>query len=89
MAQTNFGYAHINTNATTTLAQRLGTLHNIVVNNAGTSATITVYDNTAASGAVIAVITPVAGGNYCFDAVFNNGLTVVTTGTPDITVTFG
>lgn len=93
MAQINFGYTNITTNATTTLATKgPTTLHAIIVNNPGTTWVVTVYDNNAGSGTKIGTITgPIAGGNYIYDVDCANGLTIVTTGaTPgDITVSFG
>lgn len=66
-----------------------GTLHCIVINNSLTG-TITVYDNTAASGTVIATITnPTKGLSFFYDVVFNTGLTVNVSATGgDYTVTY-
>jgi len=56
------------------------------LDNAGT---VTVYDNTAASGKQIAVIdTAKALGDLSFNAPFSNGLTVVTAGGAKITVVY-
>ena len=74
---TNPVFRYINTNTTTVLKYGSGTLQRVnVLDNAGT---ITIYDNTSATGALIAVID--AGkvvGSIEFNAPFSNGLTVVT-----------
>lgn len=60
------------------------TLKYVTVNNAGgTGATLTVYDNTAASGKVICVIDTsfaAVAGTYFYDTPIRNGITVVTVG---------
>lgn len=85
-------YAHISTAATTVVKSGTGSLHSITVNGLGTVASVTtVYDNTAGSGTIIAVINTLAGQeSYIYDVTFNTGLTLVTTGTvaPDITVSY-
>lgn len=83
-----YNYTHISANtAGTTIKSSFGTLAGIVVNTAGATDTITVYDNTAASGTVIAVLSE-AVGTYTYGLSFNTGLTLVVAGTtaPDITV---
>lgn len=88
----SFTYSHIATATTTTVKSGAGDLHSITVNSKGTVAsTITVYDNTAGSGTVIAVIDSLnLGGAFVFDIAFATGLTLVTTGTvaPDVTVSY-
>lgn len=84
-------YAHISGAATTVVRTGFGVLQKIIV---GTSAagTATVYDNTAGSGTVIAVITSAAAqAPVCleFDCAFTTGLTVVTTAATDLTVVVG
>jgi hypothetical protein len=85
-------YAHISTATTTTVKSGAGVLHNISVNTLGTVAsTCTVYDNTAGSGTIIAVINTLSlSGAFVLDVAFSTGLTLVTTGTvaPDITVSY-
>lgn len=85
-------YAHISTATTTIVKSGAGVLHNISVNTLGTVASVTtVYDNTAGSGTVIAVINTLAlSGAFVLDVAFSTGLTLVTTGTvaPDITVSY-
>lgn len=84
--------ANITTATTTTVKSGAGTLHGINVNTKGTVAsTVTVYDNTAASGTKLATLDSLnlAGWNQ-YDVNFATGLTIVTTGTvaPDITVSY-
>lgn len=85
-------YAHISTATTTTVKSGAGVLHNISVNALGTVASsCTVYDNTAGSGTIIAVINTLnLSGSFILDVSFATGLTIVTTGTvaPDITVSY-
>lgn len=91
--ETGRPYAHISTATTTTVKSGAGSLHSITINTLGTVAsTITVYDNTAGSGTVIAVLNSLSTGQgtYIYNAAFATGLTLVTTGTvaPDVTVTY-
>lgn len=85
-------YTHISTATTTTCKSGAGILHLMTVNTAAALATITVYDNTAGSGTVIAVYTmPTTLLQSSFstgpiDVAFSTGCTLVTTGTQDITV---
>ena len=86
-------YRNLNANGTTTVKSGRGVLHSITVNKKGASANIaTVYDNTAGSGTVIAVIDTVNmnAQTLLYDLAFNTGLTVVlATGTAaDITITY-
>ena len=56
------------------------------VDNAGT---VTIYDNTAASGTQISVIdTAKALGTLDFDAPFSNGLTIVTASGAKVTAIY-
>jgi hypothetical protein len=90
--ETNNTYNHIATAATTTVKSGAGNLHSVTVNSLGTVAsTLTIYDNTASSGAVIGIINTLAlSGTFTFDVAFTIGLTIVTTGTvaPDVTVSY-
>lgn len=87
-----FTYAHIATSTTSVVKAGAGYLHSINVNTRGTVASIiTVYDNTAGSGTVIAVIDSLnLSGTFVLDVAFSTGLTIVTTGTvpPDVTVSY-
>jgi hypothetical protein len=52
-----FAYANITTDATTTLKSVPGYLHTVCINTPAATGTITIYDNTAASGTKIGTIT--------------------------------
>lgn len=92
MASDQGQYTRIATSVTTVLNSRPigGVLRQIVINAPGTGWTITVFDNTAASGATIAVITPTAPATLEYDLQYTQGLTILTAGaTPgDITVVY-
>lgn len=93
MATTRYKLTNLAALATTTIKSGTGYLHAITINTAGaTGNTIVVYDNTAASGTIIASInglTP-AGSTLLFDGQFVTGLTVIlATGTAaDITLSW-
>jgi len=90
MRDTQDIYAHITTAGTYNLKYSPGTLHRITLNSpSGTL--ITIYDNTAGSGTVIAVINTPSQANPVtleYELEFNTGLTLVTTGTWDATISF-
>lgn len=87
-------YKNITTATTTVVKGTNGLLHSITVNTEVGSATITIYDNTAASGTKIATITlpsTITGVDpftLVLDTGFTTGLTVVTSGATDITVSY-
>jgi hypothetical protein len=85
-------YSHLNGNGTATLRSGAGWLHTITINIKGAAGnTVTVYDNTNASGTIIAVIDPTQNlVTLEFDAAFQTGLTIVlASGTAaDITVSY-
>lgn len=86
-------YKHLSANGTTTICTGSGKLCGVTVNTKGASAnTCTLYDNTAGSGTVIAVIdtTSPASANLEYNTLFGVGLTaVLATGTSaDLTITF-
>lgn len=84
---TNNTYKFISTNATTICKYGAGRLQRIV--NCDNAGTVTIYDNTAASGTVIAIIdTAKALGTLEFDASFNNGLTIVSAGNCKVAVIY-
>lgn len=88
-----WAYSNLLANATTTIKTGSGVLHGITINDVGAGGnTLTVYDNTAGSGTVIATIDTVElNGRYLpFDVRFGTGLTVVmATGTAaNITVAY-
>jgi hypothetical protein len=87
-----YSYSHQNANGTTTVKSGQGVLHAITINTKGaTGNTATIYDNTAASGTIVAVIDTTSQiQTLTLDVAFNTGLTVVlATGTAaDITVSY-
>lgn len=83
-------YFHGTTAATTVLKYGAGTLHRITLNNP-TGTLITIYDNTAGSGTVLAVIVTPAQANPVtldYNIPFSTGLAVVSTGTWDFTLAY-
>lgn len=87
-------YNNITTATTTVVKSGAGVLHKLIINTAIASATITLYDNTAASGTKIgtitlpAVITGLSLIDLIYDLSFATGLTVVTSGLTDLTVIY-
>lgn len=84
-----FGYNNISTGTTTTVKSGTGILHAITINTTA-AATITIYDNTAGSGTKIGTIaaSPAIGSTFVYNVAFNTGLTIVTAGASDLTVSF-
>lgn len=78
--------------ATTAVKVGAGVLHTLTINTKGASSnTLTLYDNTAASGTVIAVIgTTGAEQTFLYDICFTTGLTAISaTGTGcDYTISY-
>ena len=86
-------WRHANTNATVVAKTGAGILRRIVVNTkGGITNTLTIYDNTTATGAVIGVVDTgnAAGGAFDYELDFTTGLTVVLAGgtAADITIIF-
>lgn len=88
--QSEFNFSNISTSTTTTVKSGSGSLRGVTVNTKGAVAsTVTIYDNTAGSGTKIGIIDSLnLSGQFLFDVAFATGLTVVTTGAPDITVVY-
>lgn len=84
-----FSYKNISTTTTTVVKSGAGILHAITINTTAAAA-ITVYDNTAGSGTAIATIaaSPVIGSTFLYDVSFSTGLTIVTAGNSNITVSY-
>jgi len=81
-----YNHTYISTATTTTVKDSPGILGSITVGETAAGA-ITVYDNTAGSGTVIAVLkASVAEQTFNFDVSFTTGLTIVTAGASKITV---
>jgi hypothetical protein len=76
------GYNYTNVTSKTTTVAKIGPgiLRAIVINAPGTSDTLTIYDNTAASGTKIGTVTVTAGYPLVYDVNFSTGLTVVSGG---------
>lgn len=89
---TSSSYSHLNANGTTTVKSGAGVLRRIVINTrGGIINTLTIYDNTTATGAVIGVVdTVAAGGAFNYELDFTTGLTVVLAGgtAADITIIY-
>lgn len=89
----DYGYNAISTATTTVVKTGAGQLHQIIVVG-GTLGAITVFDNTAASGAqIVPAFTPVAmtGSGpqvYTLDVSFGVGLTVLTAAATALVVTY-
>lgn len=85
-------YKNITTATTTTVKKGVGSFLSLVVNDvASGSATgsITIYDNTAASGTVIGTPNAIpVGTTVVYACQFTNGLTIVTAAADDITVIY-
>lgn len=76
----SFKYTNLEANATTVIKTGAGVLHSITINTIGATAnTVVVYDNTAASGTIIASIdgTIAAAPTRIYDLCFTTGLTVI------------
>lgn len=81
-----FSNTYISSATTTVVKTGAGLLHTIVIGETAAGAT-TIYDNTAASGTIIAVLkASIAEQTFTFDAAFAIGLTVVTAGASKISV---
>ena len=90
-AVAHVSYANITTDATTLVKSGAGKLVAVCVNTPAATETITLYDNTVASGTKIGTITVYASTNPCFyyGVSFLIGLTIVTaTAAGDITVAY-
>lgn len=86
-------YVNITAAATTVCKAGSGQLFVINLQNMAAASTMTIFDNTAGSGTKIATYTQGAAAQVSpvtlfYDCRFAIGLTVVTTGTNDITVSF-
>lgn len=90
MAQADYGWQNINTNATTVIRSGVGVFQGLTINAAGTTWVVAMYDDISAVAAHrIGTITgPVAGGQYLYNCELTNGLCIVTSGTTpgDLTV---
>lgn len=82
--------------ATNVLKYGSGRLHRIMLNDPNTAGVVTIYDNTAATGTIIATVTIPSPGTQSkpipsfldFDCPFHIGLTIVTSTTTNVTVIY-
>jgi hypothetical protein len=87
-------FNNITTATTTTVKSGKGILHKLIFNTYVASATVTIYDNTAASGTKIGTLTLpstiTSDTPIClpYDLQFSTGLTLVTSAATDITVIY-
>ena len=86
-------YLHIAGAATTVVKSGPGIFRRLLINKAVALSTITIYDNVAASGTIIAIIAqPVAllAAQVClpYEISFTTGLTLVTSAADDVTVVY-
>jgi len=85
-------FSHIKTNTTTVVKSGSGIFHSLLINTPGlVAASAAIYDNTSASGTVIAVVdTTRTSPLLIYNVAFTTGLTIVTTGgtAADLTVTY-
>jgi len=92
--RSEFGHYNNITSATTTVVKTgPGSLYAVIVNSTVANGTITIYDNTAGSGTLIATVTYPATllasqTVLPYFTQFTTGLTVVTTGVANITVIY-
>lgn len=88
-------YLELANKATTVVKTGAGILSAVVVNNAGSSWTLQIFDGISSSGAAIAGATaftcPAAGSVLSYNTYFSSGLTIITAGTTagSITVIYG
>lgn len=84
-------WTHMTTASTRVIHSRAATLGSVIVNTGAASATLTVYDNTAGSGNVVAIIdcsNTAQGVQRTYDVICPGGLTVVMAGgNADVTIT--
>lgn len=79
---------YIATATTTVVKTGAGILHAITVEG-GTAGTIIVYDNTAATGTILASFSSTnALQTYVFDVTFATGLTVITSAATQLSVSY-
>ena len=82
-------YKNITSATTTACKAASGLLHSVTVNTKAAGSTCVIYDSLTGSGTKIATIDSVnVEVSLIYDVAFLTGLTIVTTGTPDITVSY-
>lgn len=88
LAASSNKYSNLTSAATTIVKSGSGILEKIIINTGVASTTVTVYDNTAASGTKIATAATTTQGVLTYGCRFGTGLTVVTSGAADITLVY-
>lgn len=86
-------FRNIASASTTVVKSGAGTLAGVIVNKAAALSSVTIYDNTLATGTKIATIThplTLLSSQYAlpFNCAFTTGLTVVTSAADDVTVIY-
>jgi hypothetical protein len=83
-----FSNSYISTATTTTVKSGAGFLHSITIGETAAGA-ITIYDNTAGSGTVLAVLkASIAEQTFTFNTPYSTGLTIVTAAASKLTVSY-
>ncbi len=86
-----YGYnpTYTSTATTTVVATGPGILHELSLTETA-AGTITVYDNTSATGTILGVLkASIVEGDYLHDLSFSIGLTIVTAAASKLTVSWG
>lgn len=85
-----YAYENITTSDTTLVKTGAGVLASVTVNTLGTVASaVVLHDGLTDAGPVIGTIDSLTlSGQFAYGIAFGTGLTVVTTGAPDITVSY-
>jgi hypothetical protein len=81
-------YSHITTSTTTTVKGSAGTIKKVIVNTLGTVASTCTVKDGSTTLAVIDTLTAGGTGTYDYNIACATSIVVVTTGAPDITVTY-
>jgi hypothetical protein len=81
---------NITTATSTQVKTTPGFLHQVVISTKGTTATLTIFDNTSCAGTKIATIDATAqAASFVYDVQFNLGLCITSTGTVgDYTISY-
>ncbi len=86
--ENRYAYANIATATTTVVKSGSGFLHTLTVNTTA-AGTITIYDSTAASGNKIGTLkASVVEQTFTYDVALTTGLTIVTAGASDVSVSY-
>lgn len=89
VANTNaLSYNNITTSTTTVVKAAPGVLGKVTVNTAGGAGSIIVYDHASGVGTIIATLDSTVAGSFDFNAIATIGITVVTTGAPNVTILY-